>query len=265
MRQFYHFLLLTTCAGLVTGGTAQAQLYVKGFGGYSGSIESDVDGTFENAIQTLGDGSTVPVPELNGERLTLSTTGDAGPIFGAAIGYNFDQVLIGPLSPSLEFEVSRSNSDTDGFSVPVSVDGTDLGGTVNLPSSDRTMTVFALRGLVEFDTPVVPVDPYVGASVGIAQFDDYLGNIVSGLGARSAEADDATAYGIFGGATLALPAGLAAYAEVRYQNVQDVSIAVRGLPIDVDTPGGTISATTDYVATTDIDNASALIGLRWEF
>jgi len=254
-------LALTGAAAIAAASTATAQIYIQGYGGVGGAIESDIDATFSNGtITDTTNGMTMAFDDLNGESLTISSTGDASTVFGGAIGYNFDEILFGRLSPRVEIDLSRATSAIDELTVPA--DGDVITSSVSVPSSDREMTVIALRAILEIDTPALPIDPYIGASVGQATFDDYLSGFGEALGATSISAGDATAYGAFGGATLALPSGLAVYGELRYQRVSDVEISVRGLDYSLT---GSDLIEVDLDGTTDIDNLTGLVGLRWEF
>jgi len=109
---------IAALAGLVgfgLQGSAHAQLYVNGFFGVNGSADSDFEATLSDVVPISVTGT---LPDLEGQTIDLGTNADAGQIYGAAIGYNFDEILFGPLSPRVELEYSQMTSEVGEVTLP---------------------------------------------------------------------------------------------------------------------------------------------------
>lgn len=255
---------IAALAGLIgfgIQGSAHAQLYVHGFIGVNGSVDSDFEATLSDVVPV---NTTATLPDLEGQTISLGTNADAGSIYGGAIGYNFDELIFGPFSPRVELEYSQSTSEVSELSLPSNVD-VGLPDGVTVPSADREIKTIALRGILEIDTPIMPIDPYFGASVGLSQIDNPLGALASSVNLSGLTVDDATTYGIFGGAMFKLPAGAAIFAEVRYTRIEDAAVSLDNIELNVPSLGTMALVTADINATTDINTVSGLAGVRWEF
>ena len=133
---------LASCAatgsqgGSLGGGTERQGFYAKGFAGYGTLEDADVD-------------------SLQGGATTASSEGsfDAGPMFGVAAGYDFDDQW------SLELEYAYRSNDLDEARTGSTVLGTD---------GDLASVAIMLNGFYKFDTDWA-LEPYVGFGFGLAQ------------------------------------------------------------------------------------------------
>ena len=132
---------ITSCASTQSPGTSltrdtQSGFYAKGFAGY---------GTLEDAELNV----------LQGGSATAETEGsfDAGPMFGAAAGYQFNDQW------SMELEYAYRSND---------LDQGQNGSTITATSGDFASASVMLNGFYQFDVDW-EARPYVGIGFGLAQ------------------------------------------------------------------------------------------------
>lgn len=178
--------LLASCATTGPQATNRSAepggFYVKGFAGYGTLEDADVD-------------------SLQGGATTASSEGsfDAGPMFGAAVGYDFNDQW------SFELEYAYRSNDLDEARTGSTVLGTD---------GDLASAAVMLNGFYRFDTDWA-AQPYIGLGFGLAQEVDI--DLMGGnQGADGSYSTESPAAQFMLGATRPVSEGIDLFIEGRF-------------------------------------------------